>query len=67
MTVSASGLFRVSSDIAAAVAAGRPLVALETTLVTHGLPQPDGVRVAARSGSGSRGRNSSDSLRLPTP
>ena len=47
MTVSASGLFRVSSDIAAAVAAGRPVVALETTLVTHGLPQPDGVRVAA--------------------
>jgi pseudouridine-5'-phosphate glycosidase len=47
MTASARGLFRVSSDIAAAVAAGRPVVALETTLVTHGLPQPDGVRVAA--------------------
>jgi pseudouridine-5'-phosphate glycosidase len=47
MTASASGLFRVSSDITAAVAAGRPVVALETTLVTHGLPQPDGVRVAA--------------------
>jgi pseudouridine-5'-phosphate glycosidase len=42
-----SGLLVVSSDVAAAVAAGRPVVALETTLVTHGLPQPDGVRVAA--------------------
>ena len=47
MTALASGLFHVSSDVAAAVAAGRPVVALETTLVTHGLPQPDGVRVAA--------------------
>lgn len=47
MTTFASGLFRVSSDVAAAVAAGKPVVALETTLVTHGLPQPDGIRVAA--------------------
>jgi len=47
MTTSPGRLFRVSSDIAAAVAAGTPVVALETTLVTHGLPQPDGVRVAA--------------------
>jgi pseudouridine-5'-phosphate glycosidase len=47
MTTSPGRLFRVSSDIAAAVAAGTPVVALETTLVTQGLPQPDGVRVAA--------------------
>ena len=47
MTAPANGLFHVSSDVAAAVAAGKPVVALETTLVTHGLPQPDGVRVAA--------------------
>jgi pseudouridine-5'-phosphate glycosidase len=47
MTAPANGLFHVSSDVAAAVAAGTPVVALETTLVTHGLPQPDGVRVAA--------------------
>ncbi len=39
-------LFHVSPDIAAALASGRPVVALETTLVTHGLPQPDGERVA---------------------
>jgi pseudouridine-5'-phosphate glycosidase len=47
MTSSASSLFHVAADVAAAVAAGRPVVALETTLVTHGLPQPEGVRVAA--------------------
>ena len=47
MTSSASSLFQVAAEVAAAVAAGRPVVALETTLVTHGLPQPEGVRVAA--------------------
>ena len=37
-----------TSDVVAdALRAGRPVVALETTLVTHGLPQPDGLRVAA--------------------
>ena len=37
----------VADDVSAALAAGRPVVALETTLVTHGLPQPEGLRVAA--------------------
>ena len=37
----------VADEVAAARAAGRPVVALETTLVTHGLPQPHGLRVAA--------------------
>ncbi len=36
----------VTDEVAAAVAAGRPVVALETTLVTHGLPRPHGLRVA---------------------
>ena len=36
----------VSAEIADALAEHRPIVALETTLVTHGLPQPDGVLVA---------------------
>jgi pseudouridine-5'-phosphate glycosidase len=36
----------VSDEVATAIADNRPVVALETTLVTHGLPQPDGVRVA---------------------
>jgi pseudouridine-5'-phosphate glycosidase len=47
MTASSHGLFQIAPNVAAAVAAGEPVVALETTLVTHGLPQPDGVRVAA--------------------
>ena len=47
MTSSTSSLFHVAAEVAAAVAAGRPVVALETTLVTHGLPQPEGMRVAA--------------------
>lgn len=36
----------VSPVVAAAIAAGHPVVALETTLITHGLPQPDGLQVA---------------------
>jgi len=36
----------ISADVIAAIAAGLPVVALETTLVTHGLPPPDGLRVA---------------------
>jgi pseudouridylate synthase len=42
------GLLRVSDEVAAAIATARPVVALETTLVTHGLPRPDGLRVASR-------------------
>jgi pseudouridine-5'-phosphate glycosidase len=37
----------VSAEVAEAVAAGRPVVALETTVVTHGLPAPLGVQTAA--------------------
>ena len=39
--------WRLSAPIARAVKAGRPVVALETTLITHGLPPPEGLRVAA--------------------
>ena len=34
---------RVSGPVAAAIAGRRPVVALETTLVTHGLPRPVGL------------------------
>lgn len=37
---------QVSDAVSSAVAERRPVVALETTLVTHGFPSPDGVRVA---------------------
>ena len=33
-------------EVARALSASAPIVALETTLVTHGLPQPEGVRTA---------------------
>src|SRR3954452_21949323 len=32
--------------VAAALEAGRPVVALESTIVSHGLPRPDNLRVA---------------------
>ncbi len=37
-----------ADEIADAIARSRPVVALETTLVTHGLPHPDGVATALR-------------------
>lgn len=33
-------------DVGHALAAGRPVVALESTLIAHGLPRPDNLRVA---------------------
>src|SRR5207248_1351563 len=33
-------------DVAEALASGHPVVALESTLVAHGLPKPDNLRVA---------------------
>ena len=36
----------VAAHVADALAAGRPVVALETTLVTHGFPHPEGLEVA---------------------
>src|SRR5215218_6848841 len=35
-----------SAAIAAAQAAGRPIVALESTIIAHGMPYPDNVRTA---------------------
>ena len=37
---------RYGSAVAAALRAGRPVVALESTIVAHGLPRPDNLRVA---------------------
>jgi pseudouridine-5'-phosphate glycosidase len=36
----------LGSRVAAALDAGRPVVALESTIVSHGLPRPDNLRVA---------------------
>ena len=39
----------VAPEVAAAIAAGRPVVALESTLISHGLPYPQNVEVARAS------------------
>jgi pseudouridine-5'-phosphate glycosidase len=41
-----SRLFAISDLVACALEARRPVVALETTVVTHGLPHPEGVKMA---------------------
>ncbi|MFP5257055.1 MAG: pseudouridine-5'-phosphate glycosidase [Acidimicrobiia bacterium] len=38
----------VQQDVADDLAAGRPVVALESTIVSHGLPRPDNLEVARR-------------------
>jgi pseudouridine-5'-phosphate glycosidase len=44
-----SGLVQVSEEVAAALAEGGAVVALETTLVAHGFPAPEGVEVGLES------------------
>lgn len=41
------GLLTVASDVRDAVAEGRAVVALESTIISHGLPRPENLRVAA--------------------
>ena len=42
------GRVDISPFVSAAITSRRPVVALETTVVTHGLPHPEGVEAAAR-------------------
>jgi len=44
--MSESDLIILSDEVAAAKADGKPLVALETTIVTHGMPYPDNIATA---------------------
>jgi pseudouridylate synthase len=37
---------RIHPEVSDALAAGRPVVALESTIITHGLPRPDNLRIA---------------------
>ncbi|CAB4870423.1 unannotated protein [freshwater metagenome] len=39
-------LIRFTDDVAAALSEGRPVVALESTIISHGLPRPENLRVA---------------------
>lgn len=38
--------FDLDPDVAEALATGRPVVALESTIISHGLPHPENIRVA---------------------
>ena len=46
MTSPASSWLTCSAPVAAARAAGRPIVALESTIIAHGMPYPENVRTA---------------------
>lgn len=46
MTSGAQSPIRISADVASAVLDGRPVVALESTIFTHGLPRPINLEVA---------------------
>ncbi|MGH6657553.1 MAG: pseudouridine-5'-phosphate glycosidase [Actinocrinis sp.] len=39
-------VLRVAPEVAAALAARAPVVALESTIISHGLPRPDNLRIA---------------------
>ena len=39
-------LLQLSEEVAGALAAGRPVVALESTIISHGMPYPDNVAMA---------------------
>jgi pseudouridine-5'-phosphate glycosidase/pseudouridine kinase len=42
-----SKIFRISKEVKEGVIAGKPVVALETTIYTHGFPYPDNVALAS--------------------
>jgi len=43
-----TGLLRLAPEVERALIRSQPVVALETSLVAHGLPHPDGLEVALR-------------------
>src|SRR4029079_7162300 len=47
--MSAPGRLSLAPGVGGALAAGRPVVALESTLISHGLPYPKNVAVARAS------------------
>src|SRR3712207_4426580 len=42
----APGVFTVSPQVAAALTDGEPVVALESTIITHGMPHPQNLETA---------------------
>jgi pseudouridine-5'-phosphate glycosidase len=47
LATAAPGVLSLSDEVAEAVAEARPVVALESTIISHGLPRPENLRVAA--------------------
>ena len=39
-------MIKFSAEVSAAKAAGKPIVALESTIISHGLPRPRNLEVA---------------------
>lgn len=48
MSRPANEALQVSGEVGAALAAGRPVVALESTIISHGMPYPENVATALR-------------------
>jgi pseudouridylate synthase len=46
--VTLSPFLKLSPDVTGALAAGRPLVALESTIITHGMPYPQNLEMAGK-------------------
>ncbi|HUH76724.1 MAG TPA: pseudouridine-5'-phosphate glycosidase [Devosia sp.] len=44
--MSAKDYLSISTEVAAALAAGKPIVALESTIITHGMPYPQNLEMA---------------------
>ncbi len=44
----AAGHLDIAADVAAALREGRPVVALESTIISHGMPHPENVETALR-------------------
>ena len=42
-------LFEISNEVRKAIDLKKPIVALESTLISHGLPYPDNIKVAKES------------------
>jgi pseudouridine-5'-phosphate glycosidase len=44
--MSAKAYLSISNEVKAALAAGKPVVALESTIITHGMPYPQNLEMA---------------------
>ena len=42
------GILRISADVQSVLAANQPVVALESTVIAHGLPRPQNLQTALR-------------------